>query len=231
MERDDPAYPGQADYTRPLLALYDPIILGPVARYVWRCPAIRLVEGYRFHIRAPHLDVGPGTGYFIARSGLAVGDRVTIVDPNRNVLRWASHRLARLDVTAVEADVLKPLPIDGRFRTAALNLVIHCLPGPHVRKARAVENVAAILEPDGVLFGSTVLGLTGPHTPLSRSVLRAFNRHGAFDNLEDSAESLRSILEASFDEVRIQTIGSVATFVATGPRPSRAPSAVARATS
>jgi len=35
MDRDDPAYRGQADYSRPLLNLYDPLVLGPIARFVW----------------------------------------------------------------------------------------------------------------------------------------------------------------------------------------------------
>lgn len=219
MDRDDPAYPGQSGYTRLLLGLYDPIVLGPVARYVWRCPAGRLEEAYRLHIRDRHLDVGPGTGYFLERSGLPDGRSVTILDPNRNVLRVTSGRLRRLDLTAVEADVCKPLPARGPFDSAALNLVLHCLPGPFGRKAGAVANVAAVLAPTGVLFGATVLGETGPHTRLSRTVLRAFNRRGAFDNLDDSEGSLRGILEASFGQVAIETIGSIATFVAEDPRP------------
>src|SRR5688500_13436853 len=86
VDRNDPAYRGQSDYTPALLNLYDPLVLGPIARFVWRCPTSRLVDRYRRHIRAPHLDVGPGTGYFLEHSGLPDGSRVTIVDPNRNVL-------------------------------------------------------------------------------------------------------------------------------------------------
>ena len=70
MERDDPAYKGQRDYTRLLLNAYDPVVLGPVARFVWHCPTTSLLERYRQHIRSRHLDVGPGTGYFLERSGL-----------------------------------------------------------------------------------------------------------------------------------------------------------------
>ena len=40
MDRDDPAYRGQSDYTLPLLKLYDPLVLGFAARFVWRCPTI-----------------------------------------------------------------------------------------------------------------------------------------------------------------------------------------------
>ena len=218
MDRDDPAYRGQSEYTRPLLKLYDPLVLGPIARFVWRCPATRLVERYRQRIRSRHLDVGPGTGYFLERSGLPDGSPVTILDPNPNVLRHVSQRLVQLDITAVEADVLKPLPVSGTFDSAALHLVIHCLPGPLPSKAAAVANVAAVLAPDGVLFGASVLGTSGRHTWAARRMLDAFNRQGGFDNLNDTEEGLGEILAASFEHVELETVGSVAIFAATTPR-------------
>lgn len=218
MDRDDPAYRGQSDYTRLLLDLYDPIVIGFVSWFVWRCPIEPVLDGYRKHIRDRHLDVGPGTGYFIDRSGLPDGSRVTIVDPNTNVLRHAARKLRRFDVTAVEADVLKPLPIEGPFQSAALNLVLHCLPGPLERKSQAVANVAATLAPDGVLFGASVLGRSAEHSWLAHRVLSAFNRRGAFDNLDDTEEGLREILEASFERVELETVGSVLMFAATTPR-------------
>jgi SAM-dependent methyltransferase len=220
MDRDDPAYRGQADYSRPLLNLYDPLVLGPIARFVWRCPSTRLVGRYRQRVRRPHLDVGPGTGYFLDRSGLPDGSSVTILDPNPNVLRHASRRLRRLNVTAVEADVLKRLPVDGPFESAALHLVLHCLPGPLSRKAEAVANVAAVLAPTGVLFGASVLGRSGSHTWLARRVLTAFNARGAFENLDDTDEGLREILSAAFERVELETVGSVVIFAATNPRRS-----------
>lgn len=218
MDRDDPAWRGQSDYTRALLRVYDPMVLGLAARFVWRCPTSRLVEGYRRHIRDEHLDVGPGTGYFLEVSGLADGSHVTILDPNPNVLRHAAQRLRRLEITAVEADVLKPLPVAGPFQSAALHLVIHCLPGPLERKAAAIANVAAVLVPTGVLFGASVLGSAGPQTWLSRRVLAAFNWRGAFDNLDDTEDGLRHILGASFEHVELETVGAVAIFSATNPR-------------
>lgn len=218
MDRDDPAYKGQADYSRAVLRLYDPLVLGPIARYVWRCPSGRLTEHYRRHIRDRHLDVGPGTGYFLARSGLASGSQVTILDPNVNVLRHASRRLGHLKLRAVEADVCKPLPFAGPFDSASLNLVIHCLPGPFERKAGAVANVAAVMAPDGVLFGSSVIGETGSHNAVARTMLRAYNRRGAFDNLGDSREAIGEMLASSFEEVEVDTIGSIAVFTAKAPR-------------
>ena len=223
MDRDDPAYAGQRGYNRLLLNAYDPLVLGPIARFVWRCPASGLIDRYRRHIRDPHLDVGPGTGYFLEHSGMPAGGRVTILDPNPNVLGHVSRRLRSLDVTAVEADVLKPLPVAGPFASAALHLVLHCLPGPLERKAQAVANVAMVLAPDGVLFGASVLGRGGNHTWAARRMLGAFNREGGFDNLADTEDGLRAILQASFERVTVDVVGSALLFAAAGPRHSTPP--------
>jgi SAM-dependent methyltransferase len=218
MERDDPAYEGQREYTPLFLKIYDPLILGFFTPVVWRCPTTRLVEGYRRHLGHRHLDVGPGTGYFLERAGMPDGSPVTLLDPNAHALDHASRRLQRLDITTIEADVCKPLPFHGPFDSAALDGVLHCLPGPLPRKAAAVANVAAALAPAGVLFGAWILGPSGRHTWLSRSILKANNRRGTFDNLGDTQEGLRVILEASFERVELETVGSMAIFAATNPR-------------
>jgi SAM-dependent methyltransferase len=217
MDRSDPAYNGQREYTPLFLRVYDPVILGVLAPVVWRCPAARLADGYRRHAGHRHLDVGPGTGYYLERAGLPDGSPVTLLDPNPNVLEHASRRLRRLVVTTVEADVLKPLPIDGPFDSAALNGVLHCLPGPLPDKGAAVANVAAVLAPEGVLFGSSILGDDGRHTWLGRRILEANNRRGTFDNRGDTEAGLREVLEASFERVELETVGSMAIFAAANP--------------
>src|SRR5687768_6394181 len=108
MDRNDPAYRGQSDYSPALLRLYDPLVLGPILRFVWRFPRQDAVRLYREHIRPNHLDVGPGTGYFLEHAGLPAGSKVTILDPNPNVLRHVTRRLRDLQVTAVQADVQAP---------------------------------------------------------------------------------------------------------------------------
>jgi hypothetical protein len=41
VDRSDPAYRGQADYSPLLLVLYDPIAIDVVSWLVWRVPAIQ----------------------------------------------------------------------------------------------------------------------------------------------------------------------------------------------
>jgi ubiquinone/menaquinone biosynthesis C-methylase UbiE len=231
MEPTDPAYAGQREYTPAFLRIYDALVLGFYCSVVWRCPAGRIVELYARHLGHRHLDVGPGTGYFLERARLPAGAEVTLLDPNPDVLAHAQRRLTRLRpapaVVAIPGDVLQPLPLpaDRRFDSAALTFVLHCLPGPMPRKAAAIRNVAAVLEPGGVLFGATVLGVSAPHTWLSRLALRGVNRQGIFSNLSDTEDGLRAILGKSFDEIDIEIVGSAAVFAARLGRRSALPAA------
>lgn len=216
-DADERARRGWRDYTPFLLRIYDPIVLGVVARVVWRIPTKAMLNSFRQLIGPTHLEVGPGTGWFLEKSGRLDSTSLTILDPNPNVLRHVTERLPDVPITAVEADVLKPLPVDGPFASAGLNAVLHCLPGPPEYKEVALRNIAAVLAPDGVLFGATVLGRSANHTWLARRVLTVFNRQGGFDNLEDSEAWLRSALGRSFESVEVKVVGSLAVFVARTP--------------
>lgn len=218
MERSDPAYKGQAGYNPALLAIYDVWVLKFMTRAVWKVPVEPGVARYRQHLGHRHLDVGPGTGYFIELAAPPADTEITLLDPNPHVLKHASKRLAAWNPVVVEADVMKPLPVEGGYDSAALSFVLHCLRGPMSNKAVAIRNIADVLGPDGVLFGGTVLGIHEPHSRSARAFLRAANKQGGFDNLEDTADGLREVLDASFRHVEIERSGSSALFSATGPR-------------
>ena len=218
MDRNDPSYPGYRGYTRLLLKIYDPWVLGITTWAMWRSPVARGIENYRRLVGRRHLDVGPGTGYFLDKAALPAGTEITLLDPNPNVLEHASRRLAAMHPVTVQADVMKPLPVEGPFDSAALSFVLHCLRGPMENKSAAIRHIADVLTPDGVLFGGTVLGLSERHTPQARGFLRLANRLGDFDNVGDTAEGLRRILDESFEDVEVEVVGSTALFVARGPR-------------
>jgi len=154
MKPTDPAYRGQEHYTPWFLRIYDVLVLAIYGPLVWRCPTRRLVQQYTRCVGPRHLDVGPGTGYFLEHARLPPNARVVLVDPNTNVLAYASRRLRHLKPSLLQADVCKPLPVDQRFDSIALNFVLHCLPGPMLRRATSIRNLADLLEPDGVLFGA-----------------------------------------------------------------------------
>ncbi|MDW6058812.1 class I SAM-dependent methyltransferase [Streptomyces sp. FXJ1.4098] len=85
-----------AVYSRPLLALYDTLILGAVCRAVWRCPPEEMLALYDRHVSDRHLDIGPGTGYFLDRCRFPTRlPQITLVDLNPTVLATAQRRIAR----------------------------------------------------------------------------------------------------------------------------------------
>lgn len=204
-------------YTRRFLAVYDMLVLGFYLRWVWRCPRAVLAEGYRAHTGARHLDVGPGTGYFLDVAELSHETEITLLDPNPEVLAHAAQRLVRHTPATIRADACASLPLSGPFESAALNLVLHCIDGVE-RKAAAVRHVAATLDEDGVLFGASVLGTPDVHSRLGRIALTALNRRGAFSNLEDTEAGLRGLLMESFGDVSVELVGAVAVFTAQRPR-------------
>jgi SAM-dependent methyltransferase len=218
MDKSDPSYKGQAGYNAAMLAIYDVWVLKFMSKAVWKVPVDQGVDRYRRHMGRRHLDVGPGTGYFLEKADPPRDTEITLLDPNRTVLRHVAKRLEGWHPITVEADVMKPLPVDGPFDSAALSFVLHCLRGPEANKAVAMRNIADVLSPDGVLFGGTVLGLEGNHTGSARAFLRAANKQGGFDNVDDTAEGVRRILEASFGAVDVDVVGSAALFTATKPK-------------
>src|SRR4029453_17030620 len=193
-------------------------VLGFMARAVWKIPVPPGIERYRRNVGHRHLDVGPGTGYFLEKASPPATTEITLLDPNPNVLARCSQRLEAMHPRTVQASAMEPLPVDATFDSAALSFVIHCLRGPMSNKATAIRNIAAVLEPDGVLFGGTILGLQEHHTRQARLFLKGANKAGDFDNLGDTASGLREILEGSFEEVEVEVVGSAALFSAKRPR-------------
>src|SRR3954447_9697441 len=145
----DAAFAGQAVYTREFLArVYDPLVVRYTNRFNWRCPSTRLVRMYNEHVATAHLDVGPGTGYYLDRCRFPTQTpALTLLDPNPNVLAAASARVKRYAPWVVAATVLEPIDLEAeQFDSIALSHVLHCLPGTIATKARAFENLEALLK-------------------------------------------------------------------------------------
>ena len=185
--KGDPGYRAQQEYTPAFLRVYDVVVLGAFCRVLWRCPASEVIADYERLVSRRHLEIGPGTGYFLDKARLPDDLDLTLADPNPAALDRAARRLARYSPTTVELDVRKPLPVSGPYESVGMNGVLHCLPGPIERKASAVQSVAAVLADDGVLFGGTIVVDAPAHAtvsgarPVEQSArhLRKLKRHHA----------------------------------------------------
>lgn len=212
----DPAYAGQAAYTRLALRLYDTMAYRVDAPLLWRCSVKSLVALYDEHVSARHLDVGVGTGYLLAHCRFPTpAPEITLMDLNPNSLAFAARRLRRYAPRTHQANVLTPWGLPARsFGSIAMSNVLSCAPGPMREKAVAFDHAKAALEPGGCLFGATVLNGGVAHTRRSQFALKLLNRRGVFDNLEDHRDDLETALANTFESHEIRVHGSAAMFVA-----------------
>ena len=181
---------------------------------VWRCPIDRTLELYQRHLSSNHLEVGVGTGYFLDRLRFpSSAPRLALLDPNPHCLRHAEARLARYAPEVYRADALAPIKLGvGGFDSIAINYVLHCMPEALPGKGIAFANLKPLLNPGGVLFGSTVLRLGVPCDLRARAFMRLLNARRVFCNLQDSLAGLREALQSSFRQMQIDIIGCVAQF-------------------
>jgi ubiquinone/menaquinone biosynthesis C-methylase UbiE len=210
---------GADSYRRQTLALYDLFVLGLVSRWVWRCSPRTMLRHYNDYVGMRHLDLGPGTGWFLDRCRFPTAyPSITLLDLNDVVLATAAQRIVRYEPEIRTGDVFKPLSLDGApFDSVGMNFLLHCLPGTMRQKAVVFDHLRPFLAPGARVFGSTVLGVDAPHTALSGRLLRRLNRSEVFYNIEDRQEDVAAELEARFTEVQIRRRGVVCLFSARHP--------------
>ena len=76
-----------------------------------------------------------------------------------------------------------------------------------------LDHIAAVLNPGGVVFGSTILSGVVKRGVLARRISRFYYARGIFSNLNDSLADLKDVLARRFSDVTIHPIGCVALFV------------------
>lgn len=205
---------GQAVYTPLTLKIYDIAVLGLSNRFLWRCPTSRLEALYNRNVRDRHIDIGVGTGYFLDKAVWpSPTPQITLVDLNPHSLEAAAQRIRRYNPTQVTANIFEPLPVGHSFKSAGLSYLLHCLPGPMGEKAPAVfENVAAVLDKGGVVFGATILQGDAPRSWAAQRLMDFYNSKGIFSNSEDDFGALEHALTARFKDVELERVGAVALF-------------------
>ena len=206
---------GAAIYVPPVLKIYDLFVYGFSSPYAWRCPEQQFCALYDGNVSSNHLDIGCGTGYWLDRCHFpSPSPRVTLADLNPHSLEQTARRIARYHPRTYVADVLRPMSMRERFDSISLNYVLHCVPGTLATKSIAFDHLKGVLNPGGVVFGSTIPFYGVTHGIWAHMLLSLFNRVKAFNNTSDSVSDLTRELSKRFDRVRVWTVGSVALFVA-----------------
>lgn len=212
-----------APYTSAFLMVYDFWVIRLSNSYAWRCAASSLLAMYRQYLGRRHLEVGPGSGWYLVNAEFPVDrPQITLMDLNRTPLEFTRRRLGeRGEVTVVAGSVLDPVPVEVGvgYDSIGLNFVMHCVPGDFTSKGVAFAHLSRVLADDGVLFGSTILGPdSGRGTVFGRTLRWFYSRVGAFNNSGDARHGLEAALSGAFAEIVVSQVGEVTTFTARCPR-------------
>ena len=200
-------------YNPVTLRLYDAGVLGLTNRLIWRCPTATMVEHYRSHAGRSHLDVGPGTGYFLERID---SPSLTLLDLNASCLAAAADRVGHgRSIASLQQSFFDPLPREHSFDSIGLNFLLHCIPS-HEKWDR-LSQLRGHLRPGGTIFGSTVIRDPETATLAARALNSTYNRLGVFGNADDTMDELENALRG-YTEVSTRRVGQVALFSARRPQ-------------
>ena len=205
---------GQAVYNKRTLAVYDFLVLGVSNRFLWKCPTRRLEQHYCSHLTANHLDVGVGTGYFLDRCRFpSPTPRIALMDLNGDALEFAAQRIKRYNPETYRRNILEPISMDAaKFDSVGINYLLHCVPGSIDSKAVALDHLKVLMNPNAVLFGSTLLQGGVPRSWLSKRLMNVYNKKGIFSNRQDDLGGLKRALNERFREVTVEVVGCAALF-------------------
>jgi 2-polyprenyl-3-methyl-5-hydroxy-6-metoxy-1,4-benzoquinol methylase len=205
---------GQSIYTKRSLAVYDFVVLGVSNQLLWKCPTKKLVDHYNKYVTANHLDVGVGTGYFLDRCQLpSPTPRVALMDLNTNALEFAAQRIARYNPETYRRNVLDPITLDGeKFDSVGINYLLHCIPGSIESKAIALDHLKTLMNPNAVLFGSTLLQGDISRNWFAKRLMDTYNKRGIFSNQQDDIEGLKRSLNQRFRDISVEVVGCAALF-------------------
>jgi len=243
-------FTGSSVYNPAVLEVYDAITYGWTLPYLWRGEGEELRDLYRTCVgpSKKHCEFAVGTGLMldlVVKEGYlkVTGDEVdelTLIDLAPDTLTKAQarieeaagskvtskHRLCNV-VTGIETvDGVEKSVTPEKHTSVAANLMFHCISeiedGDSIEKA--VGTISKFVAPEGVFFGSSVLGKEIMDDEgacgASKHGTELLCKMGVFGNLKHDMDRIEKALKAHFDEVELSKTGHVAVWRAYKPKSS-----------
>lgn len=135
------------------------------------------------------------------------------MDLNKNSLDVARKRLKRYNPRVYIGNALEKFDVENhRYNSIGMMNLLHCLPGDMTSKKKVFGNADEVLNPGGVLFGSTILYRGVKRNSITTMTLKWCNKKGIMTNLDDDIDVLRSSLKEQFSESDVENTGCMALF-------------------
>ena len=117
-------------------------------------------------------------------------------------------RLRHISVTSWNRSAIDA----AKFDSVGINYLLHCLPGTIESKTVTLDHLKALMNPNAVLFGSTLLQNGVSRNWFARRLMDFYNKKGIFSNRHDALHGLQQALSQRFQDVSVETVGCAALF-------------------
>lgn len=192
------------------LFAYDYLVNDLNCNLVWQCEKNNIVQNYVSNITGNHIEIGPGTGYFLQNEQF---NTLQLIDINNDILVNSGQNLKKNSIEiqshchnifSYTLTHLKPADSIG------LSYVLHCVPG---KIEDNVKNLINNIHFDKyILFGASVIKDPEERNMFAEIELFWLNKLGIFNNHGDTYKGLQKYLQESGFEYNLRLEGYVAIF-------------------
>lgn len=199
------------------LDYYDFFVNKINCKYVWQCNEKNIYQLYTNNIQKHHIEIGPGTGYYL-KPFIQNLKTLQLIDINNNILRYANMRLSHpnLKKKITNLNLFKKnntLQVNNKITSIGVNCVLHCVPGPIETN---IDNLINNIQKQSknskiIIFGSSVINDSEKNI-LQDFELGLLNYFRIFDNKQDNKERLITYFEKKQLKYKINKIGSIILF-------------------
>ena len=194
------------------LHYYDRFVNQFNCKYVWKCSPDKIFNIYNQNCSKYHLEIGPGTGYFLKNSNLnSTIHELTLIDINDQILDYSMKNLKSeySNINALNYNLFTDkIPDHIKFDSVGINYVLHCIPGDLQKKIDTlIHNLG---DNNYKLFASTVICDPLHISIIAEYELMLLNSLGIFNNNNDTYQELQEYLENNKFKYNLHKEGYVA---------------------
>ena len=205
------------------LNIYDLLVNKINCKYVWKCDQRYIIDNYEKNIKNNHLEIGPGTGYFlknikniknIKTTKTTQNINLALLDINDDTLKFSAKNLQNSfnNIKCFNTNIFekKPVTILPKINSVGINYVLHCVPG------NLEDNIQSLINNIGQsninYFGASVVSNKELSTFVAKIELYFLNKFGIFNNKNDNYLNLVKYFEKNNIKYEIKIKGNVVIF-------------------
>ena len=186
---------------------YDYFVNKINCKYVWKCDQRYIKKLYANNITNNHLEIGPGTGYFIKKYHF---NSLHLLDINQDILTNSKKNLNNncQNIKIHNKNIFESNnKINEDITSIGLSYVLHCVPN---NLDISIDNLVKNTKNDNqiTIFGSTVI--PNKKDFLAMTEIYTLNTLGIFNNINHNKEQLEYII--SKYNGNIKHVGNVLLF-------------------